>query len=81
MAQRMSSPDGSEVLTVADGVGASVLASLGWKTESNSSPKRSRSEENTAQSALSDSTESAGSGEAGRKRSPGRPRKHPVEGE
>ena len=81
MAQRMSSPDGSEVLTVTDGVGASVLASLGWKTESGgASQKRSspRSAEDTAQQ----SSESSTSDESGRKRSPGRPRKHPgQEGE
>lgn len=81
MAQRMSSPDGGEVLSVQDEVGAQILGSLGWNTESGSGSKRSssRSDENTPQSSLSDSSES--SAESGRKRSPGRPRKHPVESE
>lgn len=85
MAQRMSSPDGGEVLSVQDDVGAQILGTLGWNTESGSGSKRSspRSSESTEQSSpqssLSDSGES--SGEQGRKRGPGRPRKHPVQEE
>ena len=78
---RMSSPDGSEILTVDNEVGASVLASLGWSTEGGSrrsGPNQPQRQPEVASEG--DSTESS-SGEAPRKRGPGRPRKHPVEGE
>ncbi len=75
---RMSSPDGSEVVTVETKVGESVLASLGWHTEGGSSRTRvssTRSQERSAEPEESNE----GSSSTPRRRGPGRPRKQSSE--
>lgn len=71
---RMSSPDGSEVVTVETKVGESVLASLGWHTEGGSSRTRVSSTRSTE---AEESTEASSS--TPRRRGPGRPRKQSSE--
>ncbi len=77
---RMSSPDGSEILTVDSEVGASVLASLGWSMEGEAKPER-RSEPAKPKADPGEAVSDEQEQEQTTKRRPGRPRKNPVDEE